>query len=194
MGKGPRLCPAFCAAPTLPGEHREDGPPAISRADFTFCLLAIDWGWSVEVAADRLMQESDKAHRIPEWGSGGRWLESSRPDIRKGRHNLRVTPALLFQSQNRRRDRRSRGIQDRLRRKAAPTSRVRACRGIKGLVPRPTLSRRSLPAGMPVACAAPPPAVRDWAAGHAPQAAGLGRPCSPRRRSACWYRAGYTRR
>ena len=46
----------------------DDAPPAhggnrpdISRADFTFCLLAIDWGWSVEEAAARLMQESSKA-------------------------------------------------------------------------------------------------------------------------------------
>ncbi len=46
----------------------ENAPPArggdrpdISRADFTFCLLAIDWGWAVEDAAARLMQESSKA-------------------------------------------------------------------------------------------------------------------------------------
>lgn len=46
----------------------ENAPPArngdrpdISRADFTFCLLAIDWGWSVEETAARLMQESGKA-------------------------------------------------------------------------------------------------------------------------------------
>jgi hypothetical protein len=46
----------------------ENAPPArggdrpdISRADFTFCLLAIDWGWSVEETAVRLMQESKKA-------------------------------------------------------------------------------------------------------------------------------------
>jgi len=46
----------------------ENAPPArsgdrpdISRADFTFCLLAIDWGWTVEQTAARLMQESGKA-------------------------------------------------------------------------------------------------------------------------------------
>lgn len=38
------------------GDH-----PDISRADYTFCLLAIDWGWSVEDTAARLMQESSKA-------------------------------------------------------------------------------------------------------------------------------------
>ncbi|HWG46126.1 MAG TPA: DNA-primase RepB domain-containing protein [Gemmataceae bacterium] len=46
----------------------ENAPPArngdrpdISRADFTFCLLALDWGWSIEETAARLMQESGKA-------------------------------------------------------------------------------------------------------------------------------------
>src|SRR5262249_10255562 len=40
---------------------REGGRRDISRADFTFCLLAIDWGWTVEETAVRLMQESGKA-------------------------------------------------------------------------------------------------------------------------------------
>jgi hypothetical protein len=44
-------------APPARGSDRPD----ISRADFTFCLLAIDWGWTVEQAAARLMQESGKA-------------------------------------------------------------------------------------------------------------------------------------
>ena len=43
-------------------EAREGGRPDISRADFTFCLMAIDWGWSAEETANRLMQESSKAH------------------------------------------------------------------------------------------------------------------------------------
>ncbi len=40
---------------------RGGGRPDISRADFTFCLLAIDWGWALEETAARLMQESSKA-------------------------------------------------------------------------------------------------------------------------------------
>ena len=40
---------------------REGGRPDISRADFTFCLLALDWGWSAEETAERLIQESGKA-------------------------------------------------------------------------------------------------------------------------------------
>ncbi|MHB1424708.1 MAG: RepB family DNA primase [Gemmataceae bacterium] len=42
-------------------EAHDGGRPDISRADFTFCLLAIDWGWTVEETAARLMQESNKA-------------------------------------------------------------------------------------------------------------------------------------
>ncbi len=40
---------------------RDGDRPDISRADFTFCLLAIDWGWGVEETAARLMEESGKA-------------------------------------------------------------------------------------------------------------------------------------
>jgi hypothetical protein len=40
---------------------RSGDRPDISRADFTFCLLALDWGWGVEETATRLMQESGKA-------------------------------------------------------------------------------------------------------------------------------------
>jgi hypothetical protein len=40
---------------------RAGGRPDISRADFTFCLLAIDWGWGVEETAARLLEHSGKA-------------------------------------------------------------------------------------------------------------------------------------
>ena len=35
--------------------------PDISRADFTWCMTAIDWGWPIEETAKRLLQESSKA-------------------------------------------------------------------------------------------------------------------------------------
>ena len=35
--------------------------PDISRADFTFAVIAADWGCSVEETTARLMQESPKA-------------------------------------------------------------------------------------------------------------------------------------
>jgi hypothetical protein len=40
---------------------RDGNRPDVSRADFTFCLTALDWGWSTEETAARLMQESTKA-------------------------------------------------------------------------------------------------------------------------------------
>jgi hypothetical protein len=42
---------------------RDGTRPDISRADFTFCLLAIDWGWSMEEAAAQLMKDSTKAQK-----------------------------------------------------------------------------------------------------------------------------------
>jgi hypothetical protein len=35
--------------------------PDISRADFAWCMTAIDWGWSVDETAARLLEESQKA-------------------------------------------------------------------------------------------------------------------------------------
>jgi hypothetical protein len=49
-----------------PPRH-EGGRPDRSRADYTFCLLAIDWGWGVEETAAQLLQESSKA-KAPENG------------------------------------------------------------------------------------------------------------------------------
>lgn len=43
-----------------PMSHGEDRPD-ISRADFTWCRTAIEWGWSKEETAARLMQFSSKA-------------------------------------------------------------------------------------------------------------------------------------
>lgn len=43
-----------------PRAHGEDRPD-ISRADFTWCRTAIEWGWSAEATASRLMELSSKA-------------------------------------------------------------------------------------------------------------------------------------
>lgn len=43
-----------------PPVHRGERPD-ISRADFTWCMTAIDWGWSIEDTAARLLEESTKA-------------------------------------------------------------------------------------------------------------------------------------
>jgi len=44
-------------APPARGGQRPD----VSRADFTWCMIAIDWGWSIDQTAARLMEESTKA-------------------------------------------------------------------------------------------------------------------------------------
>ena len=43
-----------------PPAHRSDRPD-VSRADFTFCLLAIDWGCGLEETCQRLLEQSSKA-------------------------------------------------------------------------------------------------------------------------------------
>ena len=68
--------PRACVSPRRPAARRwpdyrrcvENAPlardgehPDISRADFTWCLIAIDWGWGVEETASRLLHESSKA-------------------------------------------------------------------------------------------------------------------------------------
>jgi hypothetical protein len=45
---------------------RGGGRPDVSRADFTFCLLALDWGFGIEETAARLMNESPKAQESGE--------------------------------------------------------------------------------------------------------------------------------
>ena len=40
---------------------RDNTGPDISRADFTWCMTAVDWGWSIEATAAQLMEESSKA-------------------------------------------------------------------------------------------------------------------------------------
>lgn len=49
----------FCVdhAPMTHGDDRPD----ISRADFTWCRTAIEWGWSIQATAGRLMELSSKA-------------------------------------------------------------------------------------------------------------------------------------
>jgi hypothetical protein len=42
-------------------ENRDKSGPDISRADFTWCMTALTWGWTVEDTAVRLMEESAKA-------------------------------------------------------------------------------------------------------------------------------------
>ncbi len=54
-----------------PPNHDGTGPD-ISKADFTWCMTAIDWGWSPEETATQLMLESAKARE-----NGARYAEAT---------------------------------------------------------------------------------------------------------------------
>lgn len=45
-----------------PKVHGGDDRPDISKADFTWCMIAIDWGHSIQETAIKLMERSAKAH------------------------------------------------------------------------------------------------------------------------------------
>jgi hypothetical protein len=66
-----------------PARHGEDRPD-VSRVDFTFCLLAIDWGWSVAETCARLLEKSNKAQ---ENGEGYAWLTAQRAAAAVGRRH-----------------------------------------------------------------------------------------------------------
>jgi RepB DNA-primase from phage plasmid len=62
-GGRPQAWPSYeCCVRNAPLAHGQERPD-ISRADFTFCLLAIDWGWDVEQVTERLMLHSRKARQ-----------------------------------------------------------------------------------------------------------------------------------
>jgi hypothetical protein len=59
--QSPRAWPSYRRCVENAPPARDGGRPDISRADYTWCLIAIDWGWGVEETAARLLQESGKA-------------------------------------------------------------------------------------------------------------------------------------
>jgi hypothetical protein len=71
QGRGPKQWPSYerCLQ-NAPPAHNSDRPD-VSRADFTFCLLAIDWGWSIADTCARLLEKSGKAR---ETGKAYAWL------------------------------------------------------------------------------------------------------------------------
>jgi hypothetical protein len=58
-GQGMHLPTLFMQ--THPASAHGQDRPDISRADFTWCMTASDWGWSVDDIATRLLEESEKA-------------------------------------------------------------------------------------------------------------------------------------
>ena len=59
-GKARRWPSYTLCVQNAPPIHQGDRPD-VSRADFTWCMIAIDWGHSEEATAARLMEESPKA-------------------------------------------------------------------------------------------------------------------------------------
>lgn len=61
-GAGPRRWPDYarCLQGAPPSQSRR-GQTRDSIADFTWCMIALDWGFSTEATAARLMEESQKA-------------------------------------------------------------------------------------------------------------------------------------
>jgi hypothetical protein len=57
----PRSWPSYERCLENAPPTRGGGRPDVSRADFTWCLIALDWGFGVEETAARLMEESRKA-------------------------------------------------------------------------------------------------------------------------------------
>jgi hypothetical protein len=58
---GNRKWPSYQRCITgAPPNHGNTGPD-VSRADFTWCMTALTWGWSTEETADKLMELSAKA-------------------------------------------------------------------------------------------------------------------------------------
>ena len=49
------------AASSTPRPSTRGDRPDISKADFVWCMTAIDWGWSIEQTAGRLFEVSSKA-------------------------------------------------------------------------------------------------------------------------------------
>ena len=95
--EAPILCPGRGApdkrAKAWPSYERclQNAPPRhggagqdVSRADFTFCLVAIDWGWSIAETCARLLEKSSKAH---ENGEGYAWLTAQRAAAAVGRRH-----------------------------------------------------------------------------------------------------------
>jgi hypothetical protein len=58
---GPRKWPRYEKCLANAPLTQDGDRPDVSRADFTWCVIAIDWGWSVEETATKLREESVKA-------------------------------------------------------------------------------------------------------------------------------------
>jgi hypothetical protein len=60
-GPGSRRWPSYARCLDGAPLNSEETGPDTSRADFVWCMTAIDWGWKPDETAERLMEESTKA-------------------------------------------------------------------------------------------------------------------------------------
>ena len=60
-GLGNRKWPSYARCVEGAPLNGDKSGPDISRADFVWCMTAIDWGWSVDETAAKLSEESAKA-------------------------------------------------------------------------------------------------------------------------------------
>ncbi len=58
---GPRVWPDYERCVKGAPQNSAGNGPDISRADFVWCMTALDWGWNAEDVEARLMEESSKA-------------------------------------------------------------------------------------------------------------------------------------
>lgn len=78
---------------------RQSDRPDVSRADFTFCLLAIDWGWSIKETCEHLLEKSSKAR---ENGEGYARLTAQRAAAAVNRRLGKFKAGATFGSNRRR--------------------------------------------------------------------------------------------
>jgi hypothetical protein len=57
----PRRWPSYARCVQQAQTVHQGDRPDISKVDFVWCMTAIDWGWSIEATAARLLEESPKA-------------------------------------------------------------------------------------------------------------------------------------
>jgi len=86
-GKWPSYKLCLDRAPAAHGSDRPD----VSKADFTWCMTAIDWGWPVKETAARLLDESSKARENGE-GYALQTAENAGAAVQRRRGHVQATP------------------------------------------------------------------------------------------------------
>ena len=92
-GHGNRKWPDYARCVDLAPLNGDKSGPDISRADFTFCMIAISWGWSIDETAARLIEESSKAQEKENGEAyATRTARNADAAVERGRRQPRQTP------------------------------------------------------------------------------------------------------